>query len=351
MAEPLPSSTNTNVKSSINVDHRESRSVTSAALQMLVDKISPLLFKYGDPQLAGSPQLKPHKRAEERTPVRESKLEDIFIYTFTNDSAGVDKPILTHKLYYFAGGGFQGPPTKEHWLLCSELAVKLPAYQVNLVSYPLAPNSPAVHALPALYRLCDALSQQARAEQKWITLMGDSAGANVALTMGLHAAANALRGGSEGKCQLRNIMAISPPTDFRNQNPDIDAISSHDPVLSRTIIDDAANAWRGDWPPEEPQVSPIFADLSLFQRVGIKVDGVIAGHDVLSPDAIVFRQRLGELGVYGDWLQWDKQMHCFPIMFPYHIHEGVAGKDWILDILRRNARSVDSFPPSTAESA
>jgi acetyl esterase/lipase len=96
--------------------------------------------------------------------------------------------------------------------------------------------------------------------------------------------------------------------------------------------------WKGDWDLSDPRISPILADLRAFRRAGIKVDGLTGGHDVLTPDALLFRDKLAESGVKGDWLQWEKQVHCFPFLFSYHIAEGVAGKDWILVTLRANAR-------------
>jgi acetyl esterase/lipase len=125
---------------------------------------------------------------------------------------------------------------------------------------------------------------------------------------------------------------------LRNGNPEIDVLIHKDPILSRKIIDDAANVWHGEWPVSDPRLSPLLADLSVFQRANIKVDGVTAGYDVLTPDAILFRERLAEYEVFGDWLHWEKQMHCFPIVFPYHVHEGVAGKDWLLEVLASNAQ-------------
>lgn len=32
----------------------------------------------------------------------------------------------------------------------------------------------------------------------------------------------------------------------------------------------------------------------------------------------------------GDWLEWQKQMHCFPLMFPFHVREAVDAIDWII---------------------
>ena len=52
----------------------------------------------------------------------------------------------------------------------------------------------------------------------------------------------------------------------------------------------------------------------------------------------MFRKKLDDCGVEGDWLEWEKQMHCFPLMFSYHVREGVDAKDWIVDILRSNVQ-------------
>ena len=165
--------------------------------------------------------------------------------------------------------------------------------------------------------------------------MGDSAGGNIALVLGLYAASEALKEGIE--CPVRNIFAISPAVDHRNENPEIDAVAPHDSILSRKVIEEVSEGWKGAWSPSDPRVSPILANLGLLRRANIKVDGVVGKYDVLSPDALHFRNLLAEAGVSGDWLEWEKQLHCFPLMFPYHVHEGVAAKDWILEILRRNA--------------
>jgi hypothetical protein len=47
------------------------------------------------------------------------------------------------------------------------------------------------------------------------------------------------------------------------------------------------------------------------------------------------RGKLEEFGVKGEWLVWEKQMHCFPLAWTYGLSEAKHGKDWILDLLRR----------------
>ncbi len=246
-----------------------------------------------------------------------------------------------HRIFYFAGGGFRDTPSKEHWLLCAELADNLPEYEFNVVSYPLASDSPAPVSIPHMQQFYQAIAAESRVKGFRITLAGDSAGGNLALVLGLYAASEFLQQECDGPnelCPVESIFAMSPATDLRNLNTGIDPTDHQDPLLSRETIEEVALEWKGDWDLSDPRISPILADLRAFRRAGIKVDGLTGGHDVLTPDALLFRDKLAESGVKGDWLQWEKQVHCFPFLFSYHIAEGVAGKDWILETLRANAR-------------
>ena len=120
---------------------------------------------------------------------------------------------------------------------------------------------------------------------------------------------------------------MSPPTGLRNQSPDIDVIDNGDPILGRNVIEEAVNGWKGKWQLSDPRISPLLADLSGFRLAKMKVDGVVGKTNVLAPAAILFRKRLSEFGFAGDWLEWEKQMHCFPLLFSHHVSEGVAGKN------------------------
>jgi hypothetical protein len=57
---------------------------------------------------------------------------------------------------------------------------------------------------------------------------------------------------------------------------------------------------------------------------------VIARHDVPALVIVIFRKKLAECGVKGDWLKWETQMHCFPLTFPYHIREAIDAIAWII---------------------
>ncbi|KAG0649345.1 Hormone-sensitive lipase [Hyphodiscus hymeniophilus] len=324
----------------IKVDHRESRSAANHAVQKVIKVFSSLILKAGEPEPAGSPQLTVPSAAKKECRIVEYQVEEIFLYRFSKADEPEDSPkSKRHKLFYFAGGGFRGRPTKEHWLLCAEFCSNMPQYEVNLVSYPLAPNSPAHVSITHIQRLYHIFEKEGKAQGSRITLAGDSAGGNIALLLGIFGASKHIQDSGDGECVIESIMAICPAVDHRNENPHIDTIDPLDPILSRKVIEEVSEGWKGEWLLSDPRLSPILADLSCFKQAGVKVDGVIALHDVLSPDAVEFVNRLSESEVEGEWLQWEKQMHCFPLMFSHGIHEAVAGKDWIVNVLRRRSQS------------
>ena len=159
-------------------------------------------------------------------------VEDTWVYKFSRSQVDVATkiPEPKHKLYYFAGGGFRQVATKEHWLLCAEICSTLPEYEVNLVSYPLAPGNLAPAAWTQLERLYEQLVVVSKSSSSSITLMGDSAGGNIALVLGIYGASQYLRSGgaSSGRCPLQSILAICPAAGLRNSNPEIDTIDPHD---------------------------------------------------------------------------------------------------------------------------
>lgn len=48
-----------------------------------------------------------------------------------------------------------------------------------------------------------------------------------------------------------------------------------------------------------------------------------------------FREKLREQGVSGQWLEGDKQMHCFPLAYGYGLRESRQAMDWIVNALKQ----------------
>ena len=291
-------------------------------------------MKPGKSRPGGSPRLHPPSL---RCNVTESKVKDIYVYDFRPWSFRENANTSTRRqqLLYFAGGGFKSPASKEHWKLCAELSTVLQSdYRVKLVSYPLAPNTPAPVALPMLRSLLEEMLRDGD-----LTLMGDSAGGNVVLTLAMWWASLPAAGYKEGCGRLKQVLVISPPTDLRNTNSAIYEADRHDPVLTWNIIEGAGSGWSGEWRHADPRISPLLNETGIegLRKAGVKVHGVVGTYDMLAPDAIKFREACQRKGVFGEWLEWEKQMHCFPLTFAYGLPEGKKGVEWIVGVLKRNA--------------
>ncbi|KAJ9660824.1 hypothetical protein H2198_002363 [Neophaeococcomyces mojaviensis] len=290
------------------------------------------------------------------------------------------KKWYTHTIYYFAGGGFQSPPSSEHWKFCCRLSRDLENEQVRtvLISYPLAPHSPAKDSLPLLRKwLVDELAEAAAHDGETITLMGDSAGGNVVLSLGFWWARRlqkmrqkeesgdlGVKKEIEALRRLRALFVMSPPCDFRNSNPHIDDADKLDPVLTRDLTDRAAEAWCKDWLSDPTNADPAVVDLRVeaeelerngkrrveadgksdpalspnlqteeaweaLRQSGLVVTGVYGTADLLSPDVELFMERCREEEIRGEWLVWEGQMHCFPLTVCYGLREGKEGFEWV----------------------
>lgn len=265
-----------------------------------------------------------------------------------------------HTIYYFAGGGFQAPAGGEHWKLCATMAADLLQDDVRivLVSYPLAPRSPAKQSLPLLRNwLLMALQEannNARADEH-ITLMGDSAGGNVVLGLAfwwseqLELVTEELKGRDEhmepakraeleALKRLKSVVAISPPTDFRNVNPAIAEADKLDPILTQEVTQGAADAWCKTWEwskgmaEADPELSPALADADSWQKLRdsrIAIHGIYGTADRLAPDCKVFMDLCEKEQIPGKWLVWENQMHCFPLTQCYGMEEGKEGLKWL----------------------
>lgn len=67
----------------------------------------------------------------------------------------------------------------------------------------------------------------------------------------------------------------------------------------------------------------------------MQVHGITGGYDILTPDGLLFRDRLVKAGVGGSWLHWEKQMHVFPLAWRYMLRESQEAKDWAVETIRK----------------
>ncbi|KAJ3540226.1 hypothetical protein NM208_g5154 [Fusarium decemcellulare] len=342
----------------LTVHHRNERYFTTRVLQTILKPFKPALVKAGKLSSSDPTRLDAPKAARKRCDVAERKVAGLWVYDLVskqpNQEADASKDQHGRRMIYFAGGGWQMPPSSQHWSLCAELVHRLPDLKVTIVSIPLAPKYPVSVAFPEIeLAYCTMLRDSAQAGEP-VIVAGDSSGGNIALCMALWT----LKVQNERDVKPpAAILAISPSTDLRHEHPDIKPTDKLDPILTFSSIQSTAKAWcpcpafetpensepeakanvnleRLDWSFEDPRVSPIKADLSLLTRHQVKLHGVTGSYDVLGPEAVVFRDKCKEEGVEGEWLEWEGQMHCFPLAFRYGLRESKEAMDWIVDVLK-----------------
>ena len=315
-------------ESSIKVTKRTNRTLYMSLIHHLIKPFGSLLIKQSQQHHPpGSPQLDVPKSVKKVCEIQERQVENIYLY----DLIPKQHASRSKRLYYFAGGGWQSPPTGEHWAMIAEIAQQVPDTTVTLISYPLAPSSPAPTSFPAMMILYRTLLRQATEANEAVILAGDSAGGNIILALTLSALLE-----DPTSPYPTALMALSPSTDLTRSNPDIEKVAPHDPILRVPFIKSTAKAWCGEWDATDPRVSPLYADVSILAKRGVKVHGVTGGFDILGPDALKFREKCREAGVQGEWLEWDQQMHVFPLMWKYYLPEAMEAKDWICDVMRRS---------------
>ncbi|KAF3019272.1 hypothetical protein E8E14_006392 [Neopestalotiopsis sp. 37M] len=297
----------------------------------------------------GSPRLLNRPRSKRKFNIRERRHPDsgIWLYDYEPQAPPNIKIKAPSTIYYFAGGGFQSTPSREHWTFLGELAAGLTLdHHVTLVSYPLAPMSPASQSLPALRKLMAPIFAEAAKHGDKITLMGDSAGGNVAASLALWWADHvASRGDYRLKATLQNLVVVSPAVDLRNSNPAMKDVDRLDPLLGEAYTGAVAQAWLAapdehphlDSSAEDPNLSPLLHEPATFKKLadmGVYVHGVYGTNDVLAPDAELFRQKCEANGVKGRWLVWVGQMHCFPLAGAYGMREGKKAIEWLIEVLK-----------------
>ncbi|CAM1509544.1 Fc.00g032830.m01.CDS01 [Cosmosporella sp. VM-42] len=331
-------------------------------LQGIIRPFKPSVAKPRKARPLGSTRLTPPKKVYKRCDAEERQMEEVYTYDLSrktppDQGAACSEKATPKRILYFAGGGWQMPPSKNHWDLCAEMVCRLPNTKVTLVSYPLAPKNPAWVSFPHIEKAYVKLLQEATMKDETVIVAGDSSGGNIALCLVLWTLT--AREPNQTMKAPAAILAMCPTTDLKHDLPGIKDVEKFDPILTVDFINSTARKWcpeptpdsqapdglpvdadakpnsQLDWSFDDPRISPIRADLAPLVRRGVKIHGITGSYDVLEPDAVVFRDKCKESGVEGEWLSWKGQMHCFPLAFSYGFRESQAAVDWIVDVLGR----------------
>jgi acetyl esterase/lipase len=201
------------------------------------------------------------------------------------------------QVVFFHGGGFVNEITPYHWLFLARL-VRAAGCTAIVPIYELVPRVNAGEAVASAL----AVVRELAAERP--VLMGDSAGANLAL-----AVAQAAR--DEGLPSSGEVVLLAPWADVTMDNPEIAAFAPRDPMLGADALAEAGRLYAGDGDPARPPASPLHGDLSNLGRLTI----LTGTRDILNPDARRLRDLAGAApGTTVDWVEEPDMLHDWMVL-------------------------------------
>ena len=105
------------------------------------------------------------------------------------------------------------------------------------------------------------------------------------------------------------IILVSPWVDTAMENPAVDAYASKDPWLSKGWLEACANAWAGGLDLHDYRVSPIFGDLSGFQRMTVTTGTM----ELFYPDIVKLCSKLDHSDT-SELIVGENLIHVFPLV-------------------------------------
>jgi len=201
---------------------------------------------------------------------------------------------------YFHGGGYFFCGLATHRPICSLLSQYAKA-KVLSVEYRLAPEHPCPAAIDDALAWYKELLQ--RFDAKNIVFAGDSAGGGLAMAC-LLAARDA------GLALPAAVTLYSPWVDLSCSGESMQSLAKAEVMFSADSMRPCAELYLQGRDPEDPQASPLFADLSALPPIQV----FASNHEILRSDSTRLQQKIQEAGGHCELHLRDKMPHAWPTM-------------------------------------
>lgn len=201
-------------------------------------------------------------------------------------------------MLYLHGGAYCFGSVRTHRELAGRLA-RLTGQRVFVLDYRLAPEHPYPAAHDDAQLAFQWLLDLGYAAEN-ITVAGDSAGGNLALSLSLGRR-------DRGLVQPGRLVLLSPWTDLTCTTP-VDAVMERrDCMIASDFGKLAASQYAGSADRKDPLISPVFADLSGLPPMLIHV----GSEELLASEVWRFVERAQAAGVDVDFQVWPDMFHVF----------------------------------------
>ncbi|MFU8783993.1 alpha/beta hydrolase [Aliidiomarina sp.] len=233
----------------------------------------------------------------------------------TDDASNGKQP---QHILYLHGGGFVFDGNSTHIEFCGHLANAC-GTAVWMLDYRLAPEHPFPAALDDAVAAYKALLKRGIPARK-ITIAGDSAGGNLALSCAL-----ALQ--NEEVEQPANLVLISPWLDLTCSSHSYNENAHLDPMLQVSGLTASAKDYLAGQDPEQLLASPFFATATELQKIPPTLIQV-GSDEILLDDSRKFAAKLLDLQVEHKLTVAPDMWHIYPL----HASQFSASKNAIAEI-------------------
>ncbi|WP_339168499.1 alpha/beta hydrolase [Paenibacillus sp. FSL R5-0341] len=266
----------------------------------------------------GVENIKPYQLGKVKltSPIKERSYEDMQVFTL-NDQSSPDQRVIL----YIHGGAHTHQPLSFHWKFMDHMAQALNAKVIAPI-YPKLPHFNYQHTYPKLLNLYRDIIASIKSPLQ-LTIMGDSAGGNISLSLAHYLKMNSLP-------QPKDIILLSPCVDMVLDNPVIFDYETRDPMLAVEGYDVIRRIWAADKQLNDPLISPIYGD---FEGLG-KISIFIGTHEGLFPDNMELDKKLTDQGIEHHTFVYPKMNHVFVL---YPIPEAKDAKHKIIHIIKHGS--------------
>lgn len=189
-------------------------------------------------------------------------------------------------VFYLHGGGFIAQPSPPQWHLIHNIIRRTDA-AIIVPIYPKAPHYTFDDAYPKLIHTYKLVLEKMK-KRRSLTLMGDSAGGNLALVLSTILDEFNLEAPDR-------IILLSAWVDLSAKSPDIKDYENLDKLLPRLFyVEATGRLWAGKEAPDHPLVSPIY---SKNLRKLPSTYMIVGGHELFYPENNKLYEKLVDLGV------------------------------------------------------
>jgi epsilon-lactone hydrolase len=228
---------------------------------------------------------------------------------------------------YFHGGGYvSGSPPDRYLPLAGAVALAAQA-TVHTIDYRLSPET----RFPGAFEDCLAAYrwtvEHGGTDPATVAVLGDSAGANLALAVTVAAR-------DENLPLPSCVAAISPFADLTLSGASMESRKLVDPYVTRELLESMAAEYLDGADPADPRCSSVFADLHDLPPLLIQV-----GEDeVLFDDATRIRDAALAAGVDTTFEPWAHGIHVWPVYISAGLPESAEAVEHLAAFLKLHAR-------------